>query len=116
MGSKVPTPPPGEPDKYKEKRMFGSDKAKVTTQDNDKNPNLNKIAKDKISGFTGVVTGFCQYITGCDTYLLTPKCEEASKYPEGHWFDINRLEFISDKSVDVDTSVDAGPCERAPLY
>jgi hypothetical protein len=60
-----------------------------------KNKNLGKTAVDKITGFTGTVTGAVQYITGCDQYLVTPACNDhdKGKYPEGQWIDENRLNF-----------------------
>ncbi|EPN30018.1 hypothetical protein A245_46208, partial [Pseudomonas syringae pv. actinidiae ICMP 19096] len=33
---------------------------------------LGKKARDKISGFEGVITGRAQYLTGCDQYVLSP--------------------------------------------
>ena len=54
-------------------------------------------AKDKVTGFEGLVIGKASYITGCDQYLLQPAVEagKADKKPEGHWFDEQRLEVTT---------------------
>ena len=50
-------------------------------------PKLGDEAKDKVSGFKGIVTCVAQYITGCDRYMLTSKkCGD-----DGKWFDAGRL-------------------------
>lgn len=46
--------------------------------------------KDKITGFTGVITGLANYITGCDQYLVQPQ-GEGDKYPDSRWIDEGRL-------------------------
>jgi hypothetical protein len=51
---------------------------------------LGVIARDKISGFKGTVTGKASYLTGCDTYLLQPELVNGS-FVEGRWFDEARL-------------------------
>ena len=51
-------------------------------------PKLGDEARDKVSGFKGIVTCAAQYITGCDCYMLTSKkCGD-----DGKWFDVGRLE------------------------
>ncbi len=47
--------------------------------------------KEKITGFTGTIIGTCFYLTGCNQYLIMPKCKETHKKPDGHWFDEERL-------------------------
>lgn len=49
-------------------------------------------AKDKVTGFSGIVTARATYLTGCDQYVLSPVVGEDGKVPEAHWFDENRLE------------------------
>ena len=48
--------------------------------------------KDKISGIEGVTTGFVEYITGCNQYLICPKSED-NQFRESIWIDEVRLEF-----------------------
>lgn len=56
---------------------------------------LGSLVRDKITNFTGVVTGHADYLTGCDQYIVQPKCENTTAYPEGKWFDEGRLEVLS---------------------
>lgn len=67
---------------------------------------LGDSAKDKITGFEGVVTGRAEYLTGCDQYVLQPKCKDDSSgsYPSAEWFDEGRLVLIV-KSVVSEESV-----------
>jgi len=75
-------------------------------------------AKDKITGFEGSVTGHAKYITGCDQFLLQPKCEDGKSgtKPEGQWFDDGRLEAVSKgiTSKDVESSTGTGADMQAP--
>lgn len=32
-------------------------------------------AKDKITGFEGIITARCEYLTGCNQYCLTPQAD-----------------------------------------
>jgi hypothetical protein len=66
--------------------------------------NFGKVATDKVTGFTGVITGRCDYIYGCSQYLITPKATDIHKAADGVWMDIGRLEIgeqtISPQSVE----------------
>lgn len=48
---------------------------------------LGDIAKDKISGFTGVVVARIDYLTGCTQYRLQPQSLHEGKPVDGFWFD-----------------------------
>ena len=80
-----------------------------------KNENFGKKASDKISGVTGIITGFCQYITGCDQYLIQPESEDKTKKPDACWFDVNRIDIGENVVTVIDTSVDSGPDMEAPI-
>jgi len=51
-------------------------------------------AKDKITGFQGIVTGRSTYLYGCDNILLSPKIGKDNSYKEGQWFDLARIRYI----------------------
>ncbi len=73
-------------------------------------------ARDTITGFTGIVTGMAQYITGCDQVLLKPKVDEKGADVNGCWYDDGRLEYV-DKGVklkDVQGDKPGGPQSDAP--
>ena len=55
---------------------------------------LGRTYMDKITGFTGVATGFVTYITGCDQVLLVPSVGDDGKRREGEWWDIVRIEPV----------------------
>lgn len=70
--------------------------------------------KDKITGFKGVVAGRCEYITGCDQYLVQPKTDNG-KWVDSRWLDENRLEAVEGSELIVlDTSKEVGACCEAP--
>lgn len=57
---------------------------------------LGQKAKDKISGFTGIVIGHAEYITGCDQYCIAPESKDSSKIESSQWFDEGRIWIIGD--------------------
>ena len=56
------------------------------------NPTLGKRAKDRITGFEGVVTGHAKHLTGCDTVCITPTIDSDGRLRQAEWFDIDRVE------------------------
>lgn len=79
---------------------------------------MGQKATDKLTGFTGKVTGQARYITGCDQFLVQPPCKEDGTYVDGRWFDENRLGFVEEpdeEKVEIDTSQDIGACDEAPI-
>ena len=56
---------------------------------------LGNKAKDKITGFEGVLTGFSTYITGCDQYLVQPELKDGA-FVEPRWIDAGRLDEIGE--------------------
>ena len=58
--------------------------------------------KDKITGFKGVCTGYCEYISGCNQALLAPRVGKDGKPLAGEWYDVQRLEQTKAKSIYLD--------------
>ena len=58
-------------------------------------------AKDKITGFEGVIDSICFDLYGCVQAALKPKVKKDGEVPSGNWFDVTRLE-IDQKSRIVD--------------
>lgn len=75
---------------------------------------LGKQAKDKISGFEGVITGHVHYLTGCAQCLLMPKVAKDGSIRAAEWFDEQRLEIKSAKPVKFDNSKTPGFDKQAP--
>ncbi|MES5483622.1 hypothetical protein QMZ05_12760 [Bradyrhizobium sp. INPA03-11B] len=75
---------------------------------------LGSTQRDTITGFQGVVVGFCQYISGCNQALLVPKVAENGEFKEGHWFDVQRLKQIGTKVIKLDNGATPGFDKAAP--
>lgn len=57
-------------------------------------------AKDKVTGFHGVVTSMSYDLYGCIQASLTPPVDKTDKEVKfGHWFDVSRLKILSKKPV-----------------
>ncbi|MNY13045.1 hypothetical protein D3C86_1461590 [compost metagenome] len=53
-------------------------------------------ARDIVTGLTGIITSYCQYLTGCTQVSISPKVGADGKVPETHWFDIQRVELTGE--------------------
>lgn len=71
----------------------------MTIENKARNEHIGKRATDVLTGFNGIITGFCQHITGCDQYYVRPKGEDPGKFPDGAWLDANRLKLSTDPKV-----------------
>jgi hypothetical protein len=67
---------------------------------------LGTTARCRVTGFTGIVTGRTNYISGCDLYLLQPPVDKDGKFVESRWFDDPRLLVTSEERLSVDERVD----------
>ena len=50
-----------------------------------------KVYRDRITGYTGKCVAFVSYISGCDQVLLVPGIDKDGKFPDGKYFDDDRL-------------------------
>jgi hypothetical protein len=73
-------------------------------------------AKDKITGFEGIIIGRIQYLTGCDQYGVTPKAKKGEKPLSTEWFDEGRIEIIGKgvSGVEVQVEKNGGPNRDMP--
>lgn len=55
--------------------------------------------KDRITGLTGVVTSISFDLYGCVQACLHPGLDKEGKVFELHWYDVGRLENVSDERV-----------------
>lgn len=75
---------------------------------------LGQVAKDKITGFQGVIIGRCEYLTGCTQVLIVPqKLGADGKRQDGEWFDEQRV-TPTGKTITLDNGTTPGSDERAP--
>lgn len=73
-------------------------------------------AKDKVTGFEGIVTSKIDYLTGCTQYGITPPVKDG-KTGDTEYFDYRRLD-VTGNGVTVeqvaDTKNPGGPNRDAP--
>ncbi len=70
---------------------------------------------DRITGVSGIVTGYVTYITGCSQALVAPKVGKDGIMKDSAWIDEQRL--IADtkvKPVEIDNSFAKGPDKSPP--
>jgi hypothetical protein len=56
---------------------------------------MGKLAKDRITGFQGVIIGRADYLFGCTQYCIAPQAEK-NEIKDAHWFDEGRVEVIGE--------------------
>ncbi len=78
--------------------------------------NFGKAARDKVTGFEGIITAKVQFLTGCDQYGIAPPAKDG-KIGETNYFDIKRVE-ITGPGINVEEVKDekdpGGPNRDAP--
>jgi hypothetical protein len=66
-------------------------------------------ARDKVTGFEGIVGARVEYLNGCVRYELIPRVDKDGKSREPEYYDEARLEVISyEKAVSVKKSATGG--------
>ena len=72
---------------------------------------MGQEVRDRITGFSGFVTGICKYITGCDQILVQPRVKEKDgDFVESRWVDDMRL-VATGKKVDFSLVGGGSPAE-----
>jgi hypothetical protein len=73
------------------------------------------LAKDKVTGFQGIVIGKADYLFGCTQICLTPPVKE-QEIKESHWFDEGRIEVLGRGVLpeEVRAEKDGGPQRDCP--
>ena len=51
--------------------------------------------RDTITGFEGVATGYCSYISGCDQVLINGGMNKDGDKVVSHWIDSDRVVKVS---------------------
>jgi hypothetical protein len=69
---------------------------------------------DKITGLTGICTGICVYISGCNQVLLAPGCKEDGSLVSSEWFDQQRVTITEGKPITLDNDETPGFDKPAP--
>lgn len=60
---------------------------------------LGRPVRDKVTGFKGVLASVGFDLYGCIQCIVTPSAGQDGKPGEGQWFDISRLEDMSEEPV-----------------
>ena len=71
---------------------------------------LGAKAKDKITGFEGIIVVRCQWLNGCNTYGIKPQKLKDEKTIDTTYFDEPQLIVINKKEVTGKRST-GGPCQ-----
>ncbi len=70
--------------------------------------------KEKVTGFTGTITGTCYYLTGCNQYLIVARAKDEFSESKSVWYDEGRIEFIEKVITEEEVkAVDSG-CDILP--
>lgn len=70
---------------------------------------LGDEAKDRITGFQGIVVAVTEWISGCTRTTLQPPMGKDGKMPEGQTFDEPMLELVKSSKVKVGPKDTGGP-------
>lgn len=75
---------------------------------------LGKMVRDKITGFTGLVTAEVNYLTGCDQLEVLPRCKEdkLEEMPSSVWIDVNRAKVLDGDAITLNTENEKGAMSR----
>ena len=77
---------------------------------------LGKKGKDKITGFSGVMTARVEYLTGCNRYHIQPTELKDGIPIDGIYFDEAQIEVIGDGiSPEEVTGDENGACSANPV-
>lgn len=69
--------------------------------------------KERITGYSGTITGTCFYLTGCNQYLITGQSVD-NKEPVALWYDESRIDLVNNTYTESDfQGVDNG-CDISP--
>ncbi len=71
---------------------------------------MGEVVEDKITGFSGIVTGHVKYVTGCIQYLVQPPVTKDGSWREPMWID----EINIAKRIKKEKAKPGGPRAYAP--
>ena len=70
---------------------------------------LGDRAKDRVSGFVGIVIGRTEWLNGCTTVGLKPPIDKDGKNQDAQWFDEPQLELIEQGVIARGSVLTGGP-------
>lgn len=60
---------------------------------------LGSKVRDKVTGMTGITTGKCEYLYGCNQYNIVPPVGGDGKMNDTQWFDEGRIEVLEEEAL-----------------
>ena len=80
------------------------------------NQALGNTYKDLITGFKGVAVGYCEYLSGCNQVLLSPKIDKDGAHRSGVWIDEQRLiKNVHETKIELENGTTPGSDMEAPI-
>lgn len=77
---------------------------------------LGQRAKDKITGFEGILTARCEFLTGCNRYCIQPTELRDGKPIDSIYFDEAQIEIIGFGILPQEVQGDEnGACSPDPI-
>lgn len=76
---------------------------------------LGLTARDRITGFTGIITGVVDYVSGCRQGLVTPPVHADGKMPDSQWLDVQRLKVTNAPRVVLENDLTPGRDRVPPI-
>jgi hypothetical protein len=70
---------------------------------------LGDLARDRITGFEGVVISRHEYLNGCIRFAVQPRELKEGKPIEPEVFDIEQLELVAEKQPEMQLTRSGGP-------
>jgi hypothetical protein len=55
---------------------------------------LGRSARDRVTGFEGVITSVSFDLYGCIQVAISPRVDKDGKLPDGRWLDVHRVESL----------------------
>lgn len=77
---------------------------------------LGQRVRDRLTHFEGLATGRAEYLTGCATILVQPRCKqgEPMEWVESRWIDEPRLEITDGNVLELNPTPERGADSPAP--
>ena len=75
---------------------------------------LGQKVRDKITGFSGIVTGRVEYLTGCNQLLVAPPIKDDGAWRDSQWFDEQRVDVLDATPIALDNGKTPGFDAPAP--
>lgn len=82
--------------------------------DRDVSEYLGKLARDKVTGFEGIITAVGIHLFGCTTFVLAPRSKDG-KFDSSVTLDSGRVEIIGDGINAKEVEGDKPGCENVNL-